>query len=37
MAEFQDVMKQARRLCEESGDCDYCPLYALPELPKEES
>lgn len=31
MADFQEVMKQARRLCKESGDCHCCPLYDLVE------
>lgn len=28
MAEFQDVMKQAKRMCEAQNDCEECPIGA---------
>ena len=28
MAEFQEVMKQAKRMCEAQNDCEECPIFA---------
>lgn len=27
MAEFQEVMKQAKRMCEAQNDCEKCPIF----------
>ena len=31
MAEFADIMKQAKRMCEAQKNCLQCPLYRHPQ------